>query len=292
MRFRARIYVQGVGIYRLSKDRRQLDVLFPDSQQRHLAEDAKLTNAEGKTFPEHHAVVQFSARNLRPAAADKWLTVDLANYRLRVDTDSPIALAFPNRAPDLPGVPRLADCLAAAGLSDVQLIDDERAKEATLARLEITRGIVGPDSEYVGSWEWSGHNGVESLKKASDYTSVVRVELGAVTRLKLVFERLEGRSVEPKERQIELGPAAGYCDVWVRHDCRKFLSLRPQPGDAEIRAGDKDLDFFLNFSLVDDLARVREATLAGRLPLPMVNSSWKAGSPIGGDPHKCMPGGG
>ena len=70
------------------------------------------------------------------------------------------------------------------------------------------------------------------------------------------------------------------------------LKVRPQQGDAEVRAGEKDLDFYLNFALASDLAAVRQAALDGRLPLPVVHSSWKAGSPIGGDPHKCMPGGG
>ena len=106
MSFRARIFVQGVGIYVTSKDRRRLKVLFPDSQQKYLGKAPKLTTREGKKFPVHHAAVQYSSRNLAPNGPDKWKSVKLDGYRLYVDSDSKKKLSFAGGG-GLLGVPRL-----------------------------------------------------------------------------------------------------------------------------------------------------------------------------------------
>lgn len=279
MPFRARIFIQGVGVYVPSPDHKKLEVLFPDSSQPHLGEGEKLTDSKGEPFRKHKAVMQYSARNQDPKAKDEWLSFSVRGHRLRVESNSKKQLTFAGGGETLLGLPILDDCLVAADLPNVKAVDPALVKTATAAQLELTAGVVGPDSEYLGVWQWVDHHNFSGLVRYAEYASVMRVELGEVSELTLVLEPMDGHT--PAQR-VKLGPAAGFCDVWVRHDCN--VERRPEPDQSSIRAGDPDLDFLLNFALTSDPGKVRRA----KLPIPSVHTSWKAGSPIGGDPQKCM----
>ena len=296
MSFKARIFIQGVGVYVPHGDPpTKLEVLFPDSSQPHLAEAERLKDAEGQFFGQHWAVVQFSQRNLTPKADDHWLTTELSGYRLRIESNPKPPLTFAGGKNRLIGLPVLEDHLEAVHLSDVLPVDPNLQPAATIAKLEVVSGIVGPDLEYLGNWEWDDVRDGKPVETSGEFTSVMRVELGVVNKLVLNFEPLAGN---PPLNPIVLQGAAGVCDVWVRHDCNpnakpvdpaspgcKFAD-RPGPQPSTVSPGDADVDFPLNFALSSDPTKVRQTTL----PRLRVHKSWQGGSPIGGWPQQCMGG--
>ena len=126
-------------------------------------------------------------------------------------------------------------------LNNVKVVAPARVKDATIAQLEITRGVVGPNSEYMGVWQWLDHKGFPQLKggklRACDYTSVIQVELGDVTELTLRLVPLQGSGV--KEQSIPLGPAAGTATSGSVTIARASSAVAPSPAPWKSRRGSR-----------------------------------------------------
>lgn len=278
MSFEARVFIQGTGQYVPHENNDQLIALFPNSDR---AEAEGVLDIEGNPICRHHAVLQFSSKDLAPGMPDMWTTIDVEGHWIGVDSDSDIKMAL---GKGIPGIPAIDDLLNRDGLSQfiglevTSLPFGGGSAQRLRAGLYVDRGVISPHSPYMGKFDVFGGFGKQLVSE--EFSSVLKLELGEVNTFAFRLRRFGSKEVT----SIALNPTGGHLDVWVRHFCdlRKPDPKRETP-DPEA----PDLDFALNYSLQKDLFGLI-AERGNRLPVPKVWKSWSAGGPIGGDPRMCM----
>jgi hypothetical protein len=282
-KFYARIFIQGTGVYVPHDTGTSLLVLFPDWKR---ANDLGLRDANhpARAICKHHAVVQYDARE-SPSAPEAWRSLSCQGYWIEVESDSaaqPMTVS-PN---GIYGAPRLNEVAADAGLAIGDAVDKNllagkgEPSKLLAAGLYLDRGVLSPSSEYLGAWRFPRGQGGRVRARDDLFTSVMHLELGSVTYLKLRLRPLKGSS----SKIIEPRPVGDELDVWIRHFCK--VDERPLTEDDTCEFAAADADFALNFALASKFAQV-----IARLPVPTPIRSWgegERGGPIGGDCHSCM----
>lgn len=279
MAFAARLFIQGVGINRLSDDGASLDAFFPTNR---AATDFGLLDASGRPVNdvlgghppicEHFAFIQFSARNLDPANQDIWMTVMLDRERVDVVAGGagvlPLQVGPGGRVVDMASI---QDLLAGEVADPRQLrtdLDDRRG-ELLHAEVHVRNGHAAGFMPR----RWTMRN-VESR-----LSGAVEVQLGNVDSLGIRITSFEG---EPSRVLSLRGkPPANDCEVWIRHFCN---FVRPDPhAPVLLQQGDLDADFILNYSLLEGIRTLADDRRQ-RLPIPVIT----AGGQIGGNHAICM----
>jgi hypothetical protein len=317
MPFEARLFIQGTGVFVPHEDGDSVLVLFPSwekadqsglnspagsAKELETAQDSprgstkapagrrsRSDQGAGLEMPErapvkpHHAVVQFDARNLAPTAPNAWLTRFCAGQWVTVETDPQPRLQLGQES-ILQGIPDLGDVAKSGNLgpSADQLVRSEVLPgkdfdpEYLTAGLYLESGALSPSGDHLGAWQLTPGKAQEGEERY--YSSVIKVEFGEVDRFALRFRPFEAAAAET----LDLFPIGDELDVWVRHFCD--IEQRPVSRYCEVEAEEPDEDFALNYALAKDFAGLAK----GRLPVPQVWGSWSKGSPIGGDPCRCM----
>lgn len=285
MAFEARIYLQGVAVYVPDGSPDKLAALLPDQEK---ATEAGLRGVDGEPICKHYAVAQFDAHDLDPTCPSAWSSVDLSGYWVSVDSDSNEEASLFDDGGRLPGIPHLPEIFERAELGvEAKILSDATPSTAVptdrlRAGFLADRGKLSAATEYKGKFRF--YDGRRPLTDHDDdYTSVLKIELGEVERFSLSFRPFGGG--EPSK--IHFRPKYDQLEVWIRHFCDLE---RPDPDRNLPRAaGEPDVDFALNYALLDRLPELLERR-GTKLPVPKVSSSWERGSPIGGKPNKCMGG--
>ena len=273
MPFEARLYIQGVSVYVPHPERPEVLVLFPDQEQ---ANQRGLRDLKGDPICHHHAVVQFSSRYLENAATsrlpDAWTTIDISSLWVGFSTDSKVETRLTRDDGRVAGVPYLPEALElikqpAAPLSSSlapQAYPGQNAEAQFLkAGLLLDAGVLSPYAEYEGLFRFEG------TRDDRKYSSVLKLELGEVEHFALRFRPFG--SAETFE--LALTPPWDELEVWVRHFCDLE---KPDPNRILPKAGAPDVDFALNYSLLENLEAVLQAC-GNVLPIPHISTSWEIG---------------
>lgn len=277
MGFRARVYIQGVGLIRRSDDEKSLEGYFPTSHAQREFDFSVLTgntpNPSPRTTPicEHHYFAQFSAQCLGQVE-DVWLTVMLDRTDVVVQASGPLVEKFSvvGKNGHIEGLAYLGDLLE-RGVDPRKLrseIQDDRAALLD-GTLRLDRGRVRGVSTR--EWELGG-----SKVRMS---GLVLVDLGEVEDLVLRFSSFDHNET----RILRLFPKITTKDVdlWIRHYCD--LSRPDLNPPTTLPLGYTDWDFLLNYTLLEDL-RNKRAKEKAKLPVPMI----KDGGQIGGNHTICQ----
>lgn len=292
MPFEARVYIQGVGVYRPQKEKNQLHVLFPDQEKA-----TRLREVHGDAVCRHHAVVQFDTRyltgklHLDPTVP--WTTLDITGLWVRLSAEPPKDSKIPTDLMTedglVPGVPHLPDILRQLQKNqpdmDLRPLLPDRVEpgssETGLLRagLVLDAGILSPYAEYEGIFNLDVAR-VSRRPKGYRYSSVLKLELGQVESFALQFQPFGSDEVST----LRLSTPWDELDVWIRHFCNLEW---PDPDMDLPLAGTDDTDFVLNYALLENLGTVLSAC-DNKLPVPMVASSWARGGFIGLESRKCM----
>jgi hypothetical protein len=270
MPFEATIFIQGVGIYVPNTEKTSLLVLFPNDRR---ATESGLRGSDDKQLCRHHAVIQFNARNLSDDAPDVSLTHFVEGHWIGFETTAPLPpLEMQSDDAGPVGVALLDPFLDRMGWKNATIWDDALATDSLNAGFYAHGGWLGPDSEYEGLWEIPG--GQVRL------SGVMKLELGDVEDFSLLLRPFGSDDT----KRWPLRPVGDVLDVWVRHYCD--VGKHPSAEAGPLRANEEDIDFTLNYALVDGVQK-RLKAFKGRLPVPRVDPSWMQGSKEGGDPRKC-----
>lgn len=282
MTFDARIFIHGVANFIPHKEGDKLLVLFPDQEE---ALQRGMKTPGERELCRHYAVVQMDSRCLDPELPRLWLTLDIDKHWLSIESDSTVPMNLSDEEP-ISGLLRLGEILEKVQLGAFTELDERALPgpgfDPSLVKggLYLDAGILGAESKYQGAFTFRTVGG-GSLGLTHDMSSVIRVELGQVSDLRLTTRPLTGG--EPST--FPLQPVGDELHLWVRH----FCDLREPDPEREVpTVGKLDDDFILNYALQRDLPHLLESN-AHLLPLPEVPASWVKGGPIGGDPHECMP---
>ena len=261
--FHATIYVQGAANWIPHADGSKVLVLFPNSEK---AIDRELTTAlHGEPLCHHYAVVQTDAGNLG-LTIDEWIGFDVTDNWLQFDAQGAGALV----AADLKGLPPLEAVLNSVGKTFTPW---DGSTELLRAGLVLHQGVVGPHSEYLAEYEFSG--GTDPI--TGHFSNVHRIELGLVTALNLrlrSFDTGEDQTLEFTPPPSDSGEP-GEVEVWVRHFCN--LEEPEIPSAQEVQEEEPDWEFPLNYALQAD-AVIKDAA---QLPFPLAPDS-------GGGTIRCM----
>lgn len=282
MPFTARILIQGAATYVPHENLDKLLVLFPD-QEHAIARGVE--EPGGTEMCRHLAVVQLDARALDPGLPEGlWLSLDVAKHWVGFESDSEEAMNLEDGK--IEGLAPVETILEKVGLSAYAALDaralpgPKMDPDLLKAGVFLNAGKVGPLGAYQGTFNWwSTAEGTAA--EEIELSSVIRVELGDVSSLRLKLRPFGGDALKP----IDLHSPGLELDVWVRHFCDLE---RPDPNKRIPTGGEPDPDFVLNYALRKDL----EALLAAgkdRLPIPVIPKNWQEGSNIGGDPRQCTP---
>jgi hypothetical protein len=292
MPFEARLYIQGVGIYVPHDKRPEMLVLFPSQEQAHKR---GLRDLHGNPICRHHAVVQFNARclgnlpNLPSGLPDPWTTLDVSGLWLGFQADGkdvpPFRMAGNN---GVPGVPYLPDIVknfkipVDPSLDQRAWPDASSVAEILKAGLFLDAGVLSSYAEYEGLFRFGGQAGRDWIgdgKADRKYSSVLKLELGQVDSFMLRFRTF----ASPDVVELPLHSPWNELEVWVRHFCD--LS-QPDPDRELPEAGEADIDFALNYALLEQLGELLKLNYE-EIPVPRVSTSWVHGGPIGLEPRKC-----
>jgi hypothetical protein len=117
-----------------------------------------------------------------------------------------------------------------------------------------------------------------------NFSSVLKLELGEVEGFRI---ELYASASDPPA-VLEFTPPYDELDVWIRHFC---ILERPDP--AHVAESDHliDVDFALNYALLEDLTKLL-ALPNRQLPVPEIAPSWAGGGPVGDETLRCMGTGG
>ena len=290
MPYEARLYIQGVSVYVPHPDRPEVLVLFPNQEE---ASQRGLRDLKGEPICHHHAVVQFSARYLenRDTVAsrlpDAWTTLDISGMWVGFSTDSALEPRLTRDDRRIAGVPYLPDALALikpptslekkswnASLDPKAYPGQNTEAQLLKAGLFLDAGILSPYADYEGLFRFEG------TQADRRYSSVLKLELGQVNHFALRFRPFGSNEIF----QLPLDPPWDELEVWVRHFCDLE---RPDPNRILPQPGEADVDFALNYALLENLEAVLQAC-GDVLPVPRISTSWVRGGPIGLEPRKCM----
>jgi hypothetical protein len=310
MSFETRLYIQGVGIYVPHDQRNELLVLFPNQERAH---ERGLRDLQDQPICRHHAVVQFNSRYLEerspsPLAemrlSKAWTTLDVSGMWVGFSAEPALAprLAVDGRVPGVPHLPELLHELEPADPLDPSLAPQVwpgQVSEADFlkAGLFLHAGVLSPYMEYEGLFRFHRLNeardrrtrrGWKTRRTRNNrldrkYASVLKLELGQVERFALRF-RLFGSG---ETFELPLHSPWDELEIWIRHFCDLAW---PDPDRELPEAGDADVDFVLNYALLQNLDVLLQKW-GNNLPVPTVSPSWARGGPIGLEPRKCMGGG-
>lgn len=268
MSFETTIFIHGVGTYLVERpdNRDTLRVLFPNQER---AQDRGLRDPNDENFCNHKSVLWATTKGtpFEKEIGQHWVS-------FATEPDVP-PFTFVPRASDggIYGLPRLKDFVEAAKWEKAS-VPSEPPEEDLTAIFEARAGVLGPDSNYLGSWDiFSG----APNERTELFSSVMKLELGYLDEFTLLLRSFGSADVE----RIVLEPSGDVLDVWLRHHCDENWPPRPQHAS---QSGQPDNDFVLNYALIPDIAN-RDLT---QVTVPHVDKSWIAGGPIGGDPVLCM----
>lgn len=296
MSFEARLYIQGVGAYVPHEDGSKMLVLFPSQEQAHRR---GLRDLHGNPICRHSAVVQFDARCLgnlaqfSPKLPEPWATLDVSGLWVGFQAkgkDIPSFRMAGNNG--VPGVPYLPDIVENFKIAVDPSLDprawpgSNSVAELLKAGLFIDAGILSSYAEYEGLFRFDGQarrDWIDDGKADRKYSSVLKLELGQVDSFDLRFRAFDSDEVV----NVSLTPPWSELEVWVRH----FCDLSRPDLDRELpEAGEADIDFALNYALLehlDTLLKGLERHEITEIPVPRVSTSWEHGGPIGLEPRKC-----
>lgn len=281
MSFEARIYIQGVGIYVPHTEKNELLVLFPSQEKAHVR---GLRDSQGKTICRHHAVVQFSARYLDHRLPDAWTSMDLSGTWVGFSAEPEPGRSLPHRLTvdgRVDGVPYLPEILPQSGALDQRAWPGQGSEAEILrAGLHLHAGVLSPYAEYEGLFRFGARSRDDRM-----YSSVLKLELGQVQSFALRFRPFGAAETS----ELRLTSPWDELDVWIRHFCNVE---RPNLDEELPEAGETDVDFVLNYALINQLETFLQGLGGVPLPVPQVSTSWIRGGPIGLEARKCMGGGG
>jgi hypothetical protein len=290
MSFEARLYIQGTGVYVPHTGGKKMLVLFPSQEQ---ANKRGLRDIHGNPICRHHAVVQVSARCLGDLSGlpaelpDPWTTLDVSGLWVGFKADGadgnevpPFRMAGNN---GVPGIPYLPDVLRDFKMPVGPDLDQRAwpgnggsAAELLAACLFLDAGVLSPYAEYEGLFRFNG-------QADQRISSVLKLELGRVDSFSLRFRAFDSSKVI----DLPLDCPWNELEVWVRH----FCDLSRSDPDQELpEAGEADVDFALNYALLQDLDKLLDSLKRHEIPeipVPRVSTSWVHGGPIGLEPRKC-----
>lgn len=294
MSFEARLYIQGVGVYVPHDKRPEMLVLFPSQEEAHKR---GLRDLHGNPICRHHAVVQFDARclgnlaELPPMYLEPWTTLDVSGHWLGFQAERADGTAVPSFRMagnnGVPGVPHLTDVVRNFKVPVNPALNPDAwpgkspVAEILKAGLFIDAGILSSYAEYEGLFRFGGPTNRDEIDKDDRrYSSVLKLELGQVDSFKLRFRAFDSEDV----KELVLTPPWNELEVWVRH----FCDLSRPDLDRELpEAGESDIDFTLNYALLEDLGKLLDNLQYSEIPVPRVSTSWVHGGPIGLEPRKC-----
>lgn len=319
MSFEARLYIQGVGVYVPNKEKPEskMLVLFPNQEK---ASERGIRDSKGNPVCRHHAVVQFDPRCFASAALEglpnAWTTIDLSGMWLRFTAEPPLAprLTVDGRVPGVPSMPEiLRKQIPGSGAqpSPLDLSLDPRTRpdsgsvaELLRAGLFLDAGVLSPYAEFEGLYRFldsskkvspngaNGHKRAPGSRPTPDdhkLSSVLKLELGRVESFTLHFQPFGTQAKHSFDLPLHPpsdsdGEPWDELEVWVRHFCDLD---RPDPDGKTAEPGEEDVDFALNYMLLERLSDVLKA-LGNVLPVPSISSSWGRGGLIGSEARKCM----
>lgn len=288
-----RLYIQGVGVYVPHVDRSKMLVLFPNQEQAHKR---GLRDSDGNPICRHHAVVQFDARCLinlpdfPPGLSEPWTTLDLSGHWLGFQADGgeipQFRLAGNNSVPGVPYLPDICNNFkipVASSLDGGAWPGGSSVAELLEAGLFIDAGILSSYAEYEGLFRFDGQTRrawIGGGKADLKYSSVLKLELGKVDSFKLRFRAFDSTDIV----ELPLHSPWNELEVWVRHFCD--LS-RPDLDQELPEAGESDVDFVLNYALLEQLDYLVKNLQYSEFPVPRMSTSWVHGGPIGLEPRRC-----
>jgi hypothetical protein len=297
MSFEARLYIQGAGVYVPHDQKDQMLVLFPSYEQ---AAKRNILDPLGKPVCRHYTVAQLSSRCLESALVprgnvlpDMWTSIDLSGMWIGFSARSagqsvPTRLLTSDRR--VPGVPSIPEILRTR--PETENLDSALDRSVwpgehgnlLKAGLLLNAGILSPSADFEGLFRFDGLPAVrrDARRQIEDerYSSVLKLELGEVESLTLHFRPFGS----DKTFDISVNSPWDELDVWIRHFCEID---RPDLQREMPETGEADIDFVLNYALLQELEEIL-AALNHRLPVPNISTSWERGGLIGGEARKCM----
>jgi hypothetical protein len=163
--------------------------------------------------------------------------------------------------------------------------------------LYLDQGVLSPYAEFEGLYRFPRprKNGAKTraLRRGSPnpddhkLSSVLKLELGQVESFTLHGRSFEGGPVFDLPLKPPADPDGVPWDeleIWVRHFCELD---QPDPDGKTAEPGEEDVDFVLNYMVLEHLTEVL-AAFGNALPVPQVSSSWARGGLIGSEARKCM----
>lgn len=295
----ARIYIQGVAVFVVSPDSsresQKVEVLIPNQDE---------AKAAGIHTCEHRAIVQY--RHIEDDRDNEPLQLDGKRLRILSDSEEMDLVAADGSIRGMPHLsqvlkhtddPALNQPAGNPGLIDPDIMANPFGHRRVLANLTLDQGVLNPAAAFETRYKIP--RSVVGKYVTGLFSNTIVVELGWVKTFELeIADRETGEVIEV----VDLASTRGLYDeanVWIRN----FCELTPKPWFPEppsFRGADdggrederrEDQDFILNYALVENLPHLIESTTeAGEsLPVPILETSWLDGDPIGLENRKCAP---